>query len=85
MESYISQPGLVDTDMNRSKLDPGKFVTKVVSLATSMSGQRAEIAAACLQRPATDPSLAGMRNQPVRSSTHPASELACMHVDLTCK
>ena len=73
LESFSSQPGLVKTPLNGPKLDYGQLVSGAVNLSTIVYGQKPEIAAACLQRPATDPNLTG--DQPARSSIHSSRDL----------
>ena len=59
MDCFLSQPGLVKTELNGRKLDHRKLSAIGVDLATKVYGQDAEQAANCLIRPATDPTIEG--------------------------
>ena len=60
VESFISQPGLVNTPLNGRKLDKNKLVARAVDISATVYGQKPEVASYCLQRPATDPTVSGM-------------------------
>ena len=60
VEVFLSQPGLVQTPLNARKLDHSKVVAIGVDLATKVYGQSATRGSLCLQRPATDPNVAGV-------------------------
>ena len=59
MESFLSQPGLVKTPLNDQKLDYNKLTSRLVQISTKVYGQQPEVASVCLQRPASDPNVAG--------------------------
>jgi len=59
VEFFASQPGLVQTQLNMRKLDHSKLSANLIDISTRLGGQRAETASLCLQRPATDPTVAG--------------------------
>lgn len=59
MEVFASDLGLAQTQLNGRKLDPWKLLTAVVKILTKVYGQSAEQGSLSLQRPATDPNVAG--------------------------
>ena len=59
VEFFISQPGLVQTQLNNRKLDSSKFFSNVIATLTKLSGQDAASASLNLQRPAMDPNVSG--------------------------
>ncbi len=60
VEFFISQPGLVQTELNNRKLDSSKFFSNVIATITKLSGQDAASASLNLQRPAMDPAVSGI-------------------------
>ena len=59
VDVFASQPGLVQTELNGRKLDHSKLTAIAVDLAAKVIGQTAERASFCLQRPASDNTVAG--------------------------
>ncbi len=59
VDVFASQPGLVQTQLNGRKLDHSKLTAIAVDLAAKAIGQTAEKASYCLQRPASDNTVAG--------------------------
>lgn len=59
VDVFASQPGLVQTQLNGRKLDHSKPIAISVDLAAKTIGQNAEKASYCLQRPASDNTVAG--------------------------
>lgn len=59
VEVFSANPGIINTPLNRRKLDHSKFTGWSVDIFTRIYGQKTERAAVCLTRPATDPALAG--------------------------
>ena len=67
MEVFASQPGLVQTELNGRKLDHRKLSAMTIDISTKLIGKDARTASLCLQRPATDPTVAGaVSAEPVR-------------------
>ena len=60
VDVFAAQPGLVQTQLNARKLDHRKLSAVGVDLAAKLIGQSADRASLCLQRPATDPAVAGV-------------------------
>ena len=61
VDVFAAQPGLVQTQLNARKLDHRKLSAVGVDLAAKLIGQSADRASLCLQRPASDPAVAGPR------------------------
>ena len=59
VDVFAAQPGLVATQLNGRKLDHRKLSAVGVDLAAKVIGQNAERASLCLQRPSSDPAVAG--------------------------
>ena len=60
VDVFAAQPGLVQTQLNARKLDHRKLSAVGVDLAAKLIGQSADRASLCLQRPASDPAVAGL-------------------------
>ena len=68
----MANPGIINTPLNRRKLDKQKFTGWSVDKFTQIYGQKTERAAVCLTRPATDPALTG-----VSQALHAATLVVC--------